>query len=425
VNFTQSYQVPALNVFAGKDGVNQYAGRSYNKHAIAPKIGFALDLTGNGSLILRGGYSTDYDPGPYLSQGSLARNPPYASLQDLYNGSLVVGPSLTTGLPDPERVTLDTPAALNRTGGAIYAVETKPYTQDAEQWALFLESRFRGLLVELGGMGSMGAHLYSSFNMNQASPGSGLIAQRRWDWHVPELSRIDLLTFAGGSTYYGGQLKVSRRTSSGVQFQASYTYSKAEDDSSATSSDQVSRPWGLQDIYYHRGARSASSFDVAHRVVLTAFYELPFKQAALRHWQTSALVTVQTGFPFTPELAVNGLNNGGFQLPDRVGSGVLSSRSYLQWFDASAFTMPPLFQFGNSGFNVVRGPGLATADVSLARRFAFGERLRVQARVEAFNLLNRTNLALPNRYLGVESSGAINHTATPARQVQLSIRTEW
>ena len=157
--------------------------------------------------------------------------------------------------------------------------------------------------------------------------------------------------------------------------------------------------------------------------------------AALSNWRASSVVTLQTGFPFTPELAINGLNNGGFQLPDRAGDGSLPSdqRSYLHWFNTSlnradpqhAFETPPLYQYGNSGFNIVRGPGLATVDGALVRSFALGGRLRLRARVEAFNLLNRTNFALPNRILGLESSGAINHTSTASRQFQLAAKLEW
>jgi hypothetical protein len=147
------------------------------------------------------------------------------------------------------------------------------------------------------------------------------------------------------------------------------------------------------------------------------------------------MVVAQSGFPFTPELAVNGLNNGGFWLPNAIGNGALpaAQRSYLHWFNTSlypsdpnrAFETPPLYQYGNEGFDTVRGPGMATADVALARGFSIGERLHLQTRVEAYNLLNRANLALPNRILGVDSSGVVSHTATPARQLQLAIRTEW
>jgi hypothetical protein len=142
---------------------------------------------------------------------------------------------------------------------------------------------------------------------------------------------------------------------------------------------------------------------------------------------------LQTGFPFTPELAVNSLNNGGFQLPNRTGSGAVpaNQRSYLHWFNTSlgaadsAFQVPALYQYGNSGFDVLRGPGLATADAAISRSFRLRESLRLETRIAATNLLNHTNFALPDRYLGVESSGVISHTVTPARQLQLVIRVAW
>jgi hypothetical protein len=152
-------------------------------------------------------------------------------------------------------------------------------------------------------------------------------------------------------------------------------------------------------------------------------------------WRISALVTIQTGFPFTPELAVNSLNDGGFQLPNRVGNGALPSgqRSYLQWFNTTldpsapgdAFQVPQPLQYGNSGFDILRGPSMATVDTALARTFRLSERLRLEVRGEAHNLQNRTNLALPDRYLGVESSGVISHTITPARQIQFGARLAW
>jgi hypothetical protein len=82
-------------------------------------------------------------------------------------------------------------------------------------------------------------------------------------------------------------------------------------------------------------------------------------------------------------------------------------------------------QYGDSGFDILRGPGLATTDVALARTFPSREGLRLQLRAEAHNLQNRTNLALPDRYLGAESSGVISHTITPARQVQFGARLAW
>jgi dUTPase len=87
--------------------------------------------------------------------------------------------------------------------------------------------------------------------------------------------------------------------------------------------------------------------------------------------------------------------------------------------------MPALYQYGDSGFDILRGPGMADVDAAVAKTIALREGLRLQMRVESFNLLNRTNFALPNRILGAESTGVIDHTVTPARRLQLAARFEW
>jgi hypothetical protein len=185
--------------------------------------------------------------------------------------------------------------------------------------------------------------------------------------------------------------------------------------------------------------RSVSPFDIPQRLMLTASYDLPFHSgsrivhAAVANWRAGALVAIQSGLPFTPQLAVNSLNNGGFQLPNRVGRGDLAGQSYLRWFNASldpadpnsAFQIPPVYQYGNSGFDILRGPGLANTDLSLARDFAVRESLHLRTRVEVFDLLNRTNFALPDRILGTPSSGVIGHTATPSRQIQVMVKLDW
>jgi hypothetical protein len=157
--------------------------------------------------------------------------------------------------------------------------------------------------------------------------------------------------------------------------------------------------------------------------------------AIIENWRASTVITIQPGYRFTPQLAVNSLNNGGYQLPDRVANGSLpsSQRSYRHWFNTSldpldparAFAIPALYQHGNSSFDIRRGPGLASADAALGRRFSVGERLRLQTTLDVFNLLNQTNFALPNPSLGVESAGVISHTSTSARQLEVPARVEW
>lgn len=445
VNFNYDRQLPALNQFAGQGGVNAYGGLNYNKRTIAPRIGFAWDVRGNGSTVLRGGFSKAYDPGAYIAEGILAQNPPYASRLDMINGTFQLGPNLTAGLPAPQAVALLDAASLNSARGSIYAIEPQSYTPYADQWGLFLQQRLRPrLTLEIAGMGSMGIHLYDTYDANQPYPAPTPFAFSRYPYAAYN-SRIEYLGYGGGSTYYGGQAKLAGQPVTGLQLLLTYRYAKSLDDATAPGTGQDSRPSTPEYIYHLRGNRSPSPFDIAQRVIATASYDLPFQSharakpsvlhAIAAGWRASAVVTVQSGFPFTPQLAVNSLNNGGYQLPDRLGSGSLPAgqQSYLHWFNTSlnpadpnrAFALPTLYQYGNSGFDILRGPGMATMDASMARRFSLSERLHLQTRVEAFNLLNRTNFALPNRILGVPSAGVISHTSTPGRQFQILARVEW
>jgi hypothetical protein len=439
VNFNFSRTAPALDQFAGQGGVNEYASVGFNKRALAPRVGFVLSLSSDGSTVLRGGFGTNYDSGNYLAEGILARNPPYASSLDRINGTFQLGASLTAGLPAPASASLLTAASLNAAQGSINAIQPENYTPYTDQWDLFLSRRLGTRLVfEIGGAGSMGMHLQDVFNANEAFPAPTPYATLRYPYD-PYESRITYMNLGGGSTYYGGQARLSGQIRPALVLLLSYSHSKSLDDSVTPFSDPLSRPTEPQDAYNARGNRSPSPFDIAQRAVLSAQYELPshagrgWLPAAIRDWHASALVTLQTGFPFTPELAVNSLNNGGFQLPSRTGNGALSAdrRSYLNWFNSSlgaadsAFQVPGLYKYGNSGFDILRGPGLATADAALSRSFRLRDGLRIETRVAAANLLDRANFALPNRFLGVESSGAISHTVTPARQVQLTVRAAW
>ena len=435
VNFNFSHAAPAMNVSGG------YAGVGYKKLALAPRIGFAIDLSRNGSAVIRGGFGQNYDGGEYLATGVLARNPPFASRLDLVNGTYQLGLNLSAGLPPVSAAPPPDASGFNRARGAVYAIQQGDFTPYSDQWGLSLELRpRRGLGLEVDGMGSMGMHLLASSDANQPQPAPTPFTFNRYPYNLFRY-RIDYLGLAGGSTYYGGAIKAKGQPISGLQFEAGYVYGKSIDDATAPGTDQQSRPDVAQYVYYPRGARSPSPFDIAQRLIATGSYELPFHGqgnrgfGVLANWRVSAIATFQTGFPFTPELSTNTLNDGGFQLPDRVGNGALPAgeRTYLDWFNTSinpndpgrAFQVPGLYQFGNSGFDILRGPGMIDVDTAMARRFAIRERLWLDVRAEVFNFLNGTNFALPNRILGAESAGAINHTVTAARRLELTVRMDW
>jgi hypothetical protein len=103
----------------------------------------------------------------------------------------------------------------------------------------------------------------------------------------------------------------------------------------------------------------------------------------------------------------------------------LDRRGPEKWFRTEAFSTPARYSFGNAGRNILTGPALATVDASLARRFAIADRFRLTLSAEAFNLLNRTNFELPERFLDEPSTFGRILSARAPRQFQLSLRLQF
>src|SRR5205814_293362 len=110
----------------------------------------------------------------------------------------------------------------------------------------------------------------------------------------------------------------------------------------------------------------------------------------------NGILQSQTGLPFTPQLQ-NSTTNGTASRPDRIAGGDLSSgQSIRHWFDQTAFVTPAQYVYGNAGRDILFGPGRTNLDASLFKDFRVRERLTVQFRAEAFNLLNHAQFGQPN-----------------------------
>jgi len=140
-------------------------------------------------------------------------------------------------------------------------------------------------------------------------------------------------------------------------------------------------------------------------------------------WQLSGIFTKQTGLPFTPVEAVDASNTGTTERPNRIGSGILATgQSINDWFDLADFVAPAAYTFGNSGRDILRGPGLTNLDLGLSRVVPIRERFRLDFRAEAFNLLNTPQFGLPNATLGTATAGTITTTVNAQRELQLALR---
>jgi hypothetical protein len=150
-------------------------------------------------------------------------------------------------------------------------------------------------------------------------------------------------------------------------------------------------------------------------------------QAIIGGWDTNLIFTSQTGLPFTPVLQTSVSNSGGSR-PMRLKEGTLNNKDPFRWFDTSfntpdaAWGVPAQFTFGNSGRNILRGPGRINFDWSLFKDFSFSERFRFQFRGEVFNLFNTPQFDLPNTAIGSPAAGRITNIVGTPRQVQLGLR---
>jgi len=194
----------------------------------------------------------------------------------------------------------------------------------------------------------------------------------------------------------------------------------------------------LQNSRDLRQQRGLSDFDYRHRLVIGSIYALPFGSGGrylqngvashiLGGWTVSGIFTRHSGRPFTVFAGANNPFVGPLAnaLPDRINDGNMdsSARSVDHWFDTTAFVVPKPARPGDSGRNILIGPGLTNMDFSLARSFRFGEERRLDFRWEVFNLSNTPQFGLPGADASSPATfGKINSLAGDPRVMQFALK---
>jgi hypothetical protein len=128
------------------------------------------------------------------------------------------------------------------------------------------------------------------------------------------------------------------------------------------------------------------------------------------------------------------LNSGSVtQWPNRIGSGTLSNPTINKWFDPTAFVSPGSYNYGDSGRNILFGPGTKEFDLSLFKEFPFNESKsrHLQFRAEAFNVFNTPQFNNPNASIGNAAVATITSAGSPllfqrtSREIQLALKLYW
>ena len=255
----------------------------------------------------------------------------------------------------------------------------------------------------------------------------------------------------GSSNYNALQVDANHRFSHDLALRGAYTWSKALDNGDSLNQTAAGNAPGLASNPYDLHADwGPGTYDVRNIGVASALYALPFghgkpfaselrgfANGAIGGWSVNSIVTIQSGFPITPQLSYNPSNDGDTRNPVRpfVNPGFHSSAILGkpgQWFNPGAFLPPPANSgfWGNLGRDTLSGPGLGAWDFSAIKDTKIRERTEVEFRAELFNLLNRANFNTPNLIAftptGVSgTAGAITSTSTTARQVQFALKLMW
>lgn len=433
-------------LIAGTNGIPRatYGGKPDD---FGPRVGIAWRPFGEKGLVVRTGYGIYYDAG-LLNVNLLPRsNPPFYDVNQYAN----LGTSNIQSILQPA-------SAVN---AGVQSVYVSPNFRDAymQQWHLTLERQIgTGFVTSAAYVGSNGVHLLDQRQANQPVPGSSA--------PYPQFGPIRLIAADGSSNYNVLELRAERRLAKGPTFLAAYTWSKSIDDTSSLFGSAAA-PAFPQNSYDLRAERGLSDFNSGQRFVLSAIYPTPrrvtnsnssagrFANAVFGAWQLSAIVTVQSGHPFTVNRGVDqshsGTTLGYFDRPDvianpfragpvpanpnpacskTISQGGLAADVVLEpesWFNMCAFAAPSTVSFGNEGRDALIGPGLAQLDLEMMKSFPLGgENRRLELRAQAFNLLNHPNFDLPNANFDSAAFGAIQSANAfgnePPRQIQLGLR---
>jgi hypothetical protein len=398
---------------------------------IAPRLGLAYQATEK--TVVRAGYGRTYDPGFFGDIFSavvtqtlpvLANQNIFASDQYNYTGfTLAQGPAPYVFAPIPSNGLIPLPTDI---GPATRPLQMKVPTVDA--WNLTVQQQLAPTLsFQIGYVGNKGTHqigdsTYGGYNANQATiegfPNVPFCNRTPYFARFGDCQYIGYFGNAGTSHYNSLQTVLDKRFRKGLQFQASYVWSRA----------MANGDYGAYLLYNPRVSYGAFDYNRKHNFIAYSNYDLPFGHGRtfgndVPGWVNGIIGGISvngtlnwaSGLPFTPSYNECGSDEDvGVCFPSKSGGGpnsavgplsnITHSRTFLPVVApltqngqvAGPYQRPLVAQFGNLGFNSLFGPHFFNSDLAVIKSFNIHEGLTLQMEAQAQNVFNHVNLANPS-----------------------------
>lgn len=407
----------------------------------APRVGFNYSPTDK--LAIRGSWGLYFDAPPFNGfgdsapgfTGATARGVQANPVAGLTNVSFTAPGQWQTGVS-----VFGSAAGLSQFG--LFSVQPDLKMAYAQNFGLTTEYQLsRRNVVTVAYAGSIGTHLYTMLDANQAAPWStsalgltngtatttpstasngcanpsnvanGNCLQRRRPYYstLPQVGAVVQVSSNAASNYNSLQTSLKSSNFHGVTSQVSWTYGHSLDNGSAFRSTGPTDSTNLRLDYGH------STFDVRHTINGYVVYEIPGSHVLpllSKGWQVTGFVTYYTGTPFSitagdttgigmgkDRVNYNGtpLKTGNTNITYRKdANGNNTAVKVVQWWtNVSPFTAPAAGTRGNTARDQFRGPNFFTTDASLVKSTKIRENVSLQLRAEMFNIFNHLNLANP------------------------------
>lgn len=401
----------------------------------APRFGFAYDLFGNARTAIRGGFGMFYN-----RQNLDAVLNPYTTQTPLVDTPVITFGTMATLLSSSGLLTPQNVLGIDRAG----------YVPTVMNFSLSVQQRVGfGTVVDVGYSGSLGRHLMWQRNLN-AIPFGANFDPKNADPTVANTplpapflrplrghNNVNFREWASSSNYHSLQVSAVRRFTRGMQYGASWTWSKAmnfnDNDTDAVSTLVPVRVWNY----------GLASFDRTHVFKLHWLWDLPKSGATnpllrqtLDGWQVSGIASFISGAPLgvgfstTTSIDITGSPTDGARIVV-TGNPVLpkSERTFSRNFRTEVFQLPARGTYGNSAKTVIRGPGINNWDIAVFKTIAVREPFRVQFRSEFYNAFNHTQFSGLDTTARFDAAGnqvnarlAEFTSARNPRQIQFALR---